>query len=132
MRLKKLYHLRKFLPAKTKYYLCNSLILFLFDYWAVVSSVTQKNAHLIQKIQNSCMRFSFNIPFRSHITPYLNNNKILNMEGKRKCHMFTFIYKIVKYQKPAYLHNYFNVFIHPHNTRNVNRYRVPQHRTTNF
>ena len=32
MRLKKLYHLRKFLPAKTKYYLCNLLILSLFDY----------------------------------------------------------------------------------------------------
>ena len=43
------------------------------------------------------MRFSFNIPYRNHITPYLNIHSILNMKYRRLTHTYSFIYRIIKY-----------------------------------
>ena len=134
MRLKKLYYLKTILPSKTKYYLCETLILSLFDYGDVVynDSLTVQLSYAVQKVQNACMRFSFIIPFRNHITPYLNNNSILNMKNRRNYHMYTFVYRIIKNGKPPYLRKHFNSYSHPHHTRNMHYFTVPQHRTANF
>lgn len=104
------------------------------DYADVVynDSLTAKLSYAVQKVQNSCMRFSFNIPFRNHITPYLNDNSILNMKNRRKHHMYTFVYRILKNGEPPYLRKLFNFYRHPHHTRNMNYFKVPQHRTANF
>lgn len=133
-RLKKLNIYKKFLPPFVKYYLCNTLILSLFDYGDIVydASLSAGLAKSIQKIQNSCMRFSFNIPYRHHITPYLNSNSILSMCNRRKCHMLSFIYKVLKTGKPPYLNSLFNSHEHSYFTRNVNNFKVPQHRTAAF
>lgn len=134
MRLKGLVYFKKHLPQNTKYYLCNSLILSLFDYGDVVygSSLTQIVARSIQKLQNSCMRFSYNISFRTHITPYLNQFNILSMVNRRKLHMLTFIYRILQTGQPPYLKSLFIPFDHTHVTRNLHRFRIPQHRTAGF
>ena len=131
-RLKGLYPYKNCLPSTVKYQLCESLILSLFDYGDVVynSSLSHMSCHLIQKIQNSCMRFSFNIPYRNHITPYLNIHSILNMKYRRLAHMYSFIYRIMKSDEPKYLRNKFVNFNHSHNTRFVYNFRVPLHRTT--
>ena len=78
------------------------------------------------------MRFSYNIPFRNHITPYLNENNILNMCNRRKHHLYTFVHRILRTGQPPYLISRFNSFLHSHNTRYVNNYRVPRHRTAAF
>ena len=98
LRLRNLYKLKKYLSSKQKYFLCDTLILSLFAYGDVVSgdSLSFAARRMIQKVQNSCMRFSYNIPYRNHITPYLNNANILNMENRRKLHMHTFIFRIIK------------------------------------
>ena len=90
MRLKKLNNLKSFLPSKTKYFLCDTLILSLFDSADVVygNSLTAQISHSIQKLQNTRIRFSFDIPFQSHITPHLNSFDILNMTNRRKYHMY--------------------------------------------
>ena len=134
LRLKKLYHLKKYLPSKTKYYLCNSLVLSLFDYGDVIyhSSLTNKIAKSIQKLQNTCMRFSFNITYRHHITPHLNNYSILSMHNRRKLHLYNFIYRILKSKNPPYLYQLFVSRNHPHRTRFIGDYLVPQHRSANF
>lgn len=134
MRLKSLNKYKKFLPSKIKYKLCDSLILSLFDYGDVAysSSLTLQLSHQVQKLQNSCMRFSYNIPFRNHITPYLNENNILNMSYRRKHHLYNFVYRIIKTGQPPYLKLLFNSFLHEYNTRYVNNYRVPRHRTAAF
>lgn len=134
MRLKNLYKYNHSLPSKTKYYLCNSLILSLFDYGDIVygESLTGEVAHTIQKIQNACIRFSFSIPFRNHITPHLKELSILNMENRRKAHTFTLIHKILKTAQPPYLKQLFQPHQHQHGTRNANSFKIPKHRTTNF
>lgn len=133
-RLKNIYYLKNCLPSKTKYFLCDTLILSLFDYGDVVysDSITSLYKRKIQKLQNTCMRFSFNIPYRHHITPYLNDNKILTMENRRECHMLCFIFKIIKTGKPEYLHICLVPLLHTYETRNVNLYRIPFHHTANF
>lgn len=133
-RLKKLYGFKKFLPSRTKYLLCDSLILSLFNYGDVVygNSLTSQISYQIQKVQNCCMRFSYNIPFRNHISPYLTNNNILNMSYRRKYHLYNFVYRIIKSREPSYLYSQFFVYPHGHNTRHVNYYRIPQHRSSNF
>ena len=112
MRLKKLYNFKNYLLPSAKYYLCNALVLSLFDYGDIIygDSLSSRNSNTVQKVQNSCMRFSFNIPFRNHITPYLNVNLILNMKNRRKRHMYSFVYKILK----KYLRNYFTSSVHSH------------------
>ena len=133
-RLKALYRLKKYLSSKTKYLLCESLIISLFDYGDCVygDSLTRQVANKIQKLQNRCLRFSFNIPYRSHITPFLNNNSILNMSNRRRYHMYVFVYKIIKTGKPSYLIDTFTPFTHNHATRNTHIFKIPSHRTSNF
>jgi len=134
LRLKQLYKVARFLPSKTKYLLCNSLILSLFDYGDAVygDSLTLKLQKQIQKVQNSCMRFAYNIPFRQHITPHLNAHNILNMKNRRKYHMYMLIYRIVKNEEPLYLKNHLVSMRNPNNTRNHHLFNVPAHRTNNF
>ena len=134
MRLKNLYSLKKNMHPRAKYYLCDTLVLSLMDYGDIVysDSLSTRLSGKIQKLQNSCMRFSYKIPFRNHITPYLNTSNILNMKHRRKYHMFVFVYKILNSGRPPYLKELFNRFLHPHNTRYVNNYRVPQHKTANY
>ena len=134
LRLRNLYKLKKYLSSKQKYYLCDTLILSLFDYGDVVygDSLSLATQKLIQKVQNSCMRFSYNIPYRHHITPYLNNSSILNMKHRRKLHMYNFIYRILKKNKPRYLNNFFVPINHAHNTRYNQNFAIPLHRTASF
>lgn len=129
-----MYPLKKFLPSKTKYRLCNSLILPLLDYGDVVyhSSITVGLANSIQKLQNTCMRFSFNIPFRNHITPYLNEQSILNMTNRRKLHIFTQVYRVLDTNQPPYLKELFTINEHSHRTRSRGDFSIQQHKTTSF
>lgn len=134
LRLKRLFKFKRNLSAKQKYLLCDSLILSLFDYGDVVygNSLSLQNKKIIQKVQNSCMRFSYNIPYRNHISPYLSDNKILNMNNRRKLHMYNFIYRIVNNNQPFNLRSQFQEFGHEHATRNNNDFIVPLHRRATF
>lgn len=134
LRLKNIYRLKRHLNSKQKYFLCNTLILSLFDYVDVVygDCLSWMSKKTIQKLQNSCMRFAFNIPYRNHITPHLNRHKILNMNNRRNLHMYRFVYKIIKSGRPAYLVNRFQPLPGHHRTRNNATFLVPRHRTTAF
>lgn len=133
-RLKRLYPYKNCMSSSVKYRLCESLVLSLFDYGDVVynNSLSQMSCRLIQKVQNSCMRFSYNIPFRHHITPYLNNYSILNMKNRRTLHMYSFIAKILQSNEPKDLRSKFTYITHPHNTRFMQNYRVPPHQTAAY
>lgn len=78
------------------------------------------------------MRFSFNIPYRNHITPYLNDNYILNMKNRRRYHMYLFVYKTINSGKPPYLLHNLVQFTHNHATRNTHDFQIPLHRTAQF
>lgn len=104
-RLKVLYGIRKYLTVKVREILTESLVLSQFNYADIVYgprllSVTKKS---IQRVQNACVRFCYDIPKRSHITPYLNERKLLNMENRRKSHLAYTVRKVIEFQKPYYL-----------------------------
>lgn len=63
----------------------------------------KKLENRIQKVQNSCMRFCYAIPPRSHITPFLNTNNHLNMKGRRLLKLYTLLFGLRKTGIPSYL-----------------------------
>ena len=134
MRLRKLWNIKKYVQCKTKYFLCNSLVLSIMDYGDVVygSSLTAEVSRSVQKLQNACLRFSYNITYREHITPHLNRLAILTMSNRRKYHLSCFIHKILKTGQPTYLRSLFYHNQHIHNTRHLNKFSIPQHNSSKF
>ena len=83
-RLKQAYKFRKFLSLDSRFTLCETYILSLFNYGDVLvmnMSVSLKNK--IQRVQNSCMRFIFGLRKYDHISQCFNVRKSLNMESRR-------------------------------------------------
>lgn len=54
-------------------------------------------------VQNFCIRFAVESPYRAHITPYLKEVRWLNMKGRRWVHLCCLIYNVVKRGIPNYL-----------------------------
>lgn len=133
-RLKSLYPYKNCMPADVKYRLCESLVLSLLHYGDIVYNnfISVTTSRLIQKVQNACMRFSYNIQYRNHITPHLNEHSLLNMKNYRILHSYNLIHKVLNTGEPLYIREKFSNFIHPHNTRHIQNFRIPQHRTTSF
>lgn len=106
-RLKILYRIRHLLSVKVRITLCESLVLSRFNYGDLVYGprLLRKTQRLIQKVQNACCRFSFNISPRSHISPYLNMASMLNMESRRQLHLATLLFGVMKFKNPEYLHS---------------------------
>lgn len=104
-RLKVLYKIRQFLSAELRVRLCESLILSKLNFLDTVISgcLLSRTKKLIQRVQNSCARFSFPIPARAHVTPYLNSASMLNMESRRDLHIATLLFGIIKTQSHSYL-----------------------------
>ena len=80
----------------------------------------------IQKIQNACLRFSFCLKKRDHITPSLSLSKWLNMSNRRNSHNFCFVYKVLHQLLPSYLSLRItdSLVDHEHNTRQY-LYHIP-------
>lgn len=137
-RLKILYGIRKFLKEDIRVILTESLVLSIFNYCDTVYGprLFDKTSRAIQRVQNACTRFCFGIPKRSHITPYLNENQILKMEGRRLLHLAGLIYKVVHTGRPRYLHDKIKWLGNAHNifTRSKlsRRMEIPKHKTANF
>lgn len=60
---------------------------------------------LVQYILNACARFFFDIPLRSHVTPYLNKHSILKMAHYSKLLLASLHFGTIKYKTPVYLYN---------------------------
>jgi exonuclease III len=119
-----LHTLRRFknlMSSDLKKKLIQSLIFPLFDYCDVVyQDVSVEHAGRLQRLQNSCVRFVLNVNFREHITPYFQELNWLKLENRRKFHLLTLTYKILKSQAPNYLFSRFSYLSSSsHNTRNT-------------
>jgi hypothetical protein len=106
-RLKLLYRVRPYLTEALRIRLCNSVILSKFNYCDIVYGpcLLARTANLIQRVQNACARFCFNIPARAHVTPFLNCANILKMEARRRVHLATLLFGITNTGNPGYLYN---------------------------
>lgn len=106
-RLKILYKIRKYISQDVRIRLVESLILSKLNYADVVYGprLLARTSRLIQRVQNSCARFCFSIPPRSHVTPFLNKHSLLKMRSRRKVHLASFLFGVFKSGKPAYIYD---------------------------
>ena len=129
--LRPLYRFKRFLTEEAKKSLCESLVLSHFNYCdCLFPSLSQALNDKIQKVQNACVRFIFNLRKydRDHIRPYLLKLGWLNMSNRRLLHSYTTMYKIDKKLAPQYLIDLVprNVNVHNYNTRTANNFRNPR------
>lgn len=59
----------------------------------------------MQRVQNACARFCFNIPPRTHVTPFLNDSDLLKMKARRDLHLANLLFGVLKFKSPPYLFN---------------------------
>ena len=116
---------KKFLNKEAKIILCESIVLSQFNYCDLVySSMDKYLKQKIQKVQNLCLRFIFDIK-RNDSTDYnllRKELKWLDMNSRRLKHGLTLIYKILHNLSPNYLRDSFSLVheIHNVNTRRSN------------
>jgi hypothetical protein len=131
-RLKILYRVRDYLTVETRIMLCESLILSKLNYAATVfgSCLLGRTKNIIQRIQNACARYCFPVPRRSHITPILNNNKLLNMSSRYTLHFASQLFNIITTKQPPYL--FHKLKFTQCKMRIAPRLMFPQHSTAAF
>ena len=116
---------KKFLNKESKIILCESIVLSQFNYCDIVYSNLDNYLKLkIQKIQNLCLRFIFDIKRNNYIdyNPLRKELNWLDMNSRRLKHGLTLIYKILHGLAPNYLRDTFSLIseIHNVNTRRSN------------
>lgn len=103
--LKSLYKLRPYLTQNVRERLSDALVLSQLDYGDVVYGpcIRKRTERVIQRVQNSCMRFCQDIPRRSHISPYLNKAGKLNMSNRRILKLAAMVFTLKQSGIPPYL-----------------------------
>lgn len=116
---------KRFLNKQAKITLCESIVLSQFNYCDIVYSnmdIYLKNK--IQKVQNWCVKFIFNLGRKDHCDYDLLRKELnwLDMNQRRVKHGLTLIYKILHGLAPNYLLDSFTLVnqIHNVNTRRAN------------
>ncbi|KAG7300469.1 hypothetical protein JYU34_016097 [Plutella xylostella] len=136
-RLKVLYRIRPYIKTEVRIKLCESLVLSKLNYADTVYGpcLYAKTQRLLQRVQNACTRFCYDIPPRTHVTPYINKSNMLKIASRRYLHFACLLFGIVHRHIPEYLYNKlrwsrdFNM----HRTR-ASSYLLltPQHKTAIF
>ncbi|XP_039753361.1 uncharacterized protein LOC120628806 [Pararge aegeria] len=106
-RLKILYKVRQYLSVEVRLQLVEALVLSKLNYADVVFGprLLCRTKRLIQRVQNACARFCFDIPPRTHVTPFLNNHHLLKMGSRRKLHLAGLLYGVIK-QGLKFVHSF--------------------------
>ncbi len=105
-KLRNLSRYKHFLSTPVKLHLCDSLILSNFNYCsALFNNCNSAFKNKAQKVQNSCLRYSFLVNRREHISPALLMSKWLNMKYRQLYFSLILVYKIVHNLAPSYLYN---------------------------
>jgi hypothetical protein len=102
-----LYKIRNYLDVNVRVRICESLVLSKLNYTDVVigECLYGYTQQLIQRVQNACARFCYDIPRRAHVIPYLNSGGLMNMKTRRSFHFACLLFGIIKTKSPAYLYN---------------------------
>ena len=113
---------KRFLNAKSKVLLCDSIILSRFNYCdAVYQNIDICLQKKVQKIQDMCCRFIFDKRKFDHCNYAEMRKKLgwLSMKQRRELHSLTMMYKILHGLAPNYLQDLFTYQndIHKINTR---------------
>jgi len=131
--LKKLQH---FLPRHVKLHLVRSLVFPYFHYCsAVINDMTGVLADKLQRSQNYCMRFVYDVRRDEHITPFYIQSNTLKLTDMRTIKLLTILHTIMQTKFPEYFSDTFefNSGRSAANTRSGSSvFRIPHHRTTTF
>ena len=126
-KLRQAFRFKNFLSPQAKWNLSETYILSQFNYGDIIlQGVNKQLIYKIQKIQNSCVRFSFGLRKYDHISSTRKSNNILTMQDRSLLHSLTLMFKITKNIAPNYLTNRitYSNNLHNYNTRRRN-YIVP-------
>lgn len=132
-KLRHAYRFIHFLTPEVKWNLCESYILSQLNYGDIIlQGLNTQLINKIQKVQNSCLRFSFGLRKYDRISNFRISKNILCMENRRLHHSLTLMYKITKNIAPNYLCDRvtFHNNLHNYNTRHRNEIWTPFARST--
>ena len=133
-KLRMLYMHREAFDVATRLRLCDSLVLSNLNYCNVVymPCLIQRDQMSLQKIQNACLRFCYNVRKFDHITPHLKESRWLSVEELYQLHTLCMVFKIKQTKTPEYLHLKLNSLSQFHaagsvQTRHGELLSVPMH-----
>lgn len=104
-RLRGLYRFKSLLPEYAKLRLIQSVVLSVFSYCypAYGNSISKGDISRIQKLQNSTIRFVFNLRCFDHVTPYRAAADLIPMDSVCKILTCCMVHKVLKIREPRYL-----------------------------
>ncbi|KAJ1529557.1 hypothetical protein ONE63_006329 [Megalurothrips usitatus] len=124
------------LPCDIKTTIINSIVLPHLDYGsAIMEDMLVVYQIKLQRLQNACVRFIFNLRKDEHVSPYIEKLNWLRMDQRRKISQSLLLYKILNDKTPSYLHCKFQFVSQVHQRKNRSssqRLVVPQHRTVKY
>ena len=132
-KLKQVYRFKNFLSHESKVNVCETYVLCHFNYCDLVYfNISDILKYKIQKVQNTCLRFIFELRKYDHVSSCLKDLNTLNMEDRRICHGLTLMKKIKNKVAPAYLIERITLHenLHRYNTRNRNNIVIDRSNTT--
>ncbi|CAH2096616.1 unnamed protein product [Euphydryas editha] len=128
--------LRNFLPTSTKIALAHSLLLPILDYAdSCYLDVTEEQLNKLERIQNLCIRFIFDLGKYDHISYFRIKLKWLPIRLRRNTHILNLLYSILfNPMAPSYLRERFKYLNDSHERElrsNDNLLlEIPSHSTT--
>ena len=119
-KLKQARRFKNFLNDSSKFKLVETYILSQLNYGdSILQNLTVLLQNKIQKVQNSCCRFTFGLRKYDHISGFIKGKKMLNMGNRRMLHSLTLMFKIRNKKAPGYLCDRIATHeMHGHLTRN--------------
>ena len=132
-KLRQAFRFKNFLSPQAKWNLSETYILSQFNYGDIIlQGMNNQLINKIQKIQNSCIRFSFGLRKYDHVSHTRKSNKILCMQDRSLLHSLTLMFKITKNIAPNYLSTRitYHSNLHNYNTRRRNDIAAPFARST--
>lgn len=135
-KLHTLYMNKDYLTTNIKLRLCETLILSAIAYCDTVywPALTSNDKRSLQKIQNSCLKFSYGKRKYDHVTPLLDQSEWFTLDERYVIHMSSLTYKLMFYGIPKYLTLKLirNCDVHSRETRHKWRFSIPKHKSSKF
>lgn len=120
-----------YLPFDMKVILVSALIFPYFNYCDIVmDDMTVELSDKLQRAQNYCIRFIFNLRRDAHVTPFFNHLSLLKLKELRQYHALTFLHAVLKTGSPRYIFERFKFLsqISSHSTRyGSSQLSIPHH-----
>lgn len=128
--------IQRLLPFHIKLFLVKTLVFPHFNYCcAVINDMTVALSTKLQRTQNYCIRFLFNLRRDDHVTPYYIQCSLLKLSELRVIRILMLTHSVLKTGYPKYLAENFQ-FLAVEGVRNTrsgsSTLRIPIHRTTAY